>query len=471
MTFTTENQDGIDALDVQALVAAKLGHGWVSGCSPSLKTNTSAIEVDVTSGTVKTNSSTTSVSSGTLTLDDGDNDFPRKDVVYADVDGALQVAKGAPMSAVPTNEEARKTSTPRPPDLADLTAVPIAEVWVPARASGSDDLNDGSVDYVRDRRLPMTGLDTSNFARTDQQETFTENVDVIGTNVGVTELVGHKINIKDTDADQYGYIQFENSSGQRGGYFGNGDGANKLDLILDNATYLNFSGGEFQIDGDLRMKDGGVINMEGVNSKALNFYPNSATAWQEICFHDETDTWQMGLSYKTDANRLDIKDKTGTGDIANFDGSTGNVTIPNGDMTVAGNIESSGTITLDGTSGQDVRVRYHQDGSRIWQSFYDDSDDVFRFYNDQDGGDYVLTLGRDRSVNVDNGQLQEQGDRVATRSWTNANADVPNADYADSSGQAEHVDDAQDGEQIDFSVGTTDPGAPDSGVRIWFDTS
>jgi hypothetical protein len=42
----------------------------------------------------------------------------------------------------------------------------------------------------------------------------------------------------------------------------------------------------------------------------------------------------------------------------------------------------------------------------------------------QEGGD----------VDVPNGALNEQGSRVATRTWTNANADVPNADYADNAG-------------------------------------
>lgn len=38
------------------------------------------------------------------------------------------------------------------------------------------------------------------------------------------------------------------------------------------------------------------------------------------------------------------------------------------------------------------------------------------------------------------GSLREGGDRVATRTWTNNNADVPNADYADSAGDADTVD-------------------------------
>lgn len=39
-----------------------------------------------------------------------------------------------------------------------------------------------------------------------------------------------------------------------------------------------------------------------------------------------------------------------------------------------------------------------------------------------------------------NGALREQGNRVATRLWTNANADVPNADYADNANQLDGYD-------------------------------
>lgn len=36
---------------------------------------------------------------------------------------------------------------------------------------------------------------------------------------------------------------------------------------------------------------------------------------------------------------------------------------------------------------------------------------------------------------------------------------------------ADHVKDARAGDDLDFVVGAADPGAPDSGVRVWFDTS
>lgn len=43
-------------------------------------------------------------------------------------------------------------------------------------------------------------------------------------------------------------------------------------------------------------------------------------------------------------------------------------------------------------------------------------------------------------VDVKDGILQEGGNRVATRAWTDTNADVPNADYADNAGDADTVD-------------------------------
>jgi hypothetical protein len=49
----------------------------------------------------------------------------------------------------------------------------------------------------------------------------------------------------------------------------------------------------------------------------------------------------------------------------------------------------------------------------------------------------VLTLSG--GVNV-TGNLQESGSDVATQSWVNSNADVPNANYADSAGDADTLD-------------------------------
>jgi hypothetical protein len=43
------------------------------------------------------------------------------------------------------------------------------------------------------------------------------------------------------------------------------------------------------------------------------------------------------------------------------------------------------------------------------------------------------------------GSLYENSNRVATRAWTNANADVPNADHADVAASAETIDILQNG--------------------------
>jgi len=55
-----------------------------------------------------------------------------------------------------------------------------------------------------------------------------------------------------------------------------------------------------------------------------------------------------------------------------------------------------------------------------------------------------VTISGDLTANSDisapNGTIYEQGNRVATRTWTNNNADVPNADYADEAGNADTLD-------------------------------
>ena len=52
----------------------------------------------------------------------------------------------------------------------------------------------------------------------------------------------------------------------------------------------------------------------------------------------------------------------------------------------------------------------------------------------------VLRGNEGGAVNVPNGRLFEQGNRIATQSWVNNNVDVSNVDYADNAGNADTVD-------------------------------
>lgn len=79
-------------------------------------------------------------------------------------------------------------------------------------------------------------------------------------------------------------------------------------------------------------------------------------------------------------------------------------------------------------------------GSRDgWFGFYDGGG--IQIVNQKDGGQIHVGSGITLSGETNStGNLSESGNRVATRAWTDANADVPNADYADSAGDSDLLD-------------------------------
>jgi len=154
------NFDGAVALDDCQQIQQALGTGVTSGCAPSLPSGTTPITVDVASGTVYVANSEVSFGGGSITLPDGDAQHPRKDVVYVDSMGALQSIQGTPREprdGTPTPGTDREVYQPEPPDLSSLSSVAdaavVAEIWVPAGASGTGDMTETGVTYVRDRRL------------------------------------------------------------------------------------------------------------------------------------------------------------------------------------------------------------------------------------------------------------------------------------------------------------------------------
>jgi hypothetical protein len=101
----------------------------------------------------------------------------------------------------------------------------------------------------------------------------------------------------------------------------------------------------------------------------------------------------------------------------------------------------SGTLTVNnrltvtnsqlvnfGTNNDDLAVR--GSGSPRVELQIKDSDGRGLFY-DKTNSQQILSAKEGGNVDIPSGQLSEQGNRVATRTWTNNNADVPNADYAD----------------------------------------
>jgi hypothetical protein len=161
MTYTIENFDGASALDLVQQLQAKRGTGVTSGCGASLNSTDQAIRIDVASGTAYVTETQVSVSGGSIDLPDGDSQHPRKDVVYIKADGTLGSVQGVPRApkdgtGIPGTD--REVYQPEPPDMSSLAGgfadgAPVAEIWVPAGATGASDMADASVLYVRDRRL------------------------------------------------------------------------------------------------------------------------------------------------------------------------------------------------------------------------------------------------------------------------------------------------------------------------------
>jgi len=147
MTFSAADSDGIQALDINQF--SWLTEGYFvrfdvgNACFPTIG-NGMTVEVD--SGEIVANGITVSVSSQSVTLSDGDSQ-PRKDIVYLDSAGLIDVAEGTPNAAVPSGEIREATARPAPQSLEGNPSVIVAEIWVGA---GVTDL---STSDLRDRRI------------------------------------------------------------------------------------------------------------------------------------------------------------------------------------------------------------------------------------------------------------------------------------------------------------------------------
>jgi hypothetical protein len=144
---------------------------------------------------------------------------------------------------------------------------------------------------------------------------------------------------------------------------------------------------------------------------------------------DETDTVAAGGNLKGDLKAVN-------GEII-WDESTGYIPqnqLQNDDITLnAGTgISSAGNVSLGGS------VTISVNDSRYVHAAGDQMTGVLDMNgNAIEDSTGVLTLSG--GVNV-TGNLQEGGSDVATQSWVNSNADVPDADYADSAGDADTLD-------------------------------
>lgn len=125
-------------------------YGRIDGVGVTLGGSTSSIELDVEPGTILHDDDIVSVSAQTVTLQQGDPQNPRKDVVWIDYEGSARVRAGVPAAPDPPGEKREDTWQPAPPPGTALDGVPLAEVWVPAGATETGDLQEAD---VVDRRI------------------------------------------------------------------------------------------------------------------------------------------------------------------------------------------------------------------------------------------------------------------------------------------------------------------------------
>jgi hypothetical protein len=87
----------------------------------------------------------------------------------------------------------------------------------------------------------------------------------------------------------------------------------------------------------------------------------------------------------------------------------------------------------------------------------------------------LLNAQESGDVDIPNGQLSEQGARVATRTWVNTNADVSNADYADDAGTLDGEEPSAfihaDGDQMEGSLDLGGFDLTDGGSQIYNSTT
>lgn len=156
--------------------------------------------------------------------------------------------------------------------------------------------------------------------------------------------------------------------------------------------------------GDISLVGGGATSQRG-----YYVWDNSEVAWFQLF---------------QNADKLDGKD---AGDFLHRDGSLAmQATLDLGNYGLINVGEASGGTGGIHLNDNHVTIHSHTAGANIHLS---DSNGLL-IAEAIEGGNF----------DVPNGSLKEQGNRVATRFWTNNNADVPNADYADDAGTLDGKD-------------------------------
>lgn len=154
-SYTIDDGDGGAALDENQQHYRGDGVGVLdpAGGDLAISVNTGALgstdTLSVAAGDAYVQGTTHTIGSQTIGIDGANGTDPRRDVIYVDTSGAIQVATGTPEARDPDDENLSRFEyfRPAPADFQATVGCVIAEVWVPAGATSvtSSDLRDRRV--------------------------------------------------------------------------------------------------------------------------------------------------------------------------------------------------------------------------------------------------------------------------------------------------------------------------------------
>ncbi|QGA80336.1 twin-arginine translocation signal domain-containing protein [Candidatus Nanohalobium constans] len=288
-------------------------------------------------------------------------------------------------------------------------------------------------------------------------EVKNSDLDLTGGNLDNTTF----IDFGDRDDDGYYWRQGVLSDDEWFLQWRNDNGDNKIPLRIP------MSSNYIRIDENIRLQTGQSLEDDSGNSR-LEF--NSSTATQV-----RDGAGNLAAQYK-DSNHIKFFPRSGQPFIINdqngefnavkytTDSTKGTLELTKANLDMRNNNIKNVEKTTFNNSGNDFwRINDGSGGSNTspHTARFDDRD--MRFYSGTGIGT-VWRLNQDGSVEYPEGPVTINGDQVATRKWTKNNADVPNADYADSAGDADTVDGSN------VFVQSSQPSNPSNG-DIWVDTS
>lgn len=171
-SYTLEDGTGWHALYVNAMIRRDDGYGVIDpdagDCLVSLGSGTlgQPDTLSVAAGDVLVAGTAYALTQTDVQIETANASDPRRDVVYVDNTGTIQVAKGTAEGAQPTGESLSRFEfyRPSPDDLAATQATPLAEVWVSAATSGIQTAD------VKDIRPSTIGTHSLDFDTATQAE-------------------------------------------------------------------------------------------------------------------------------------------------------------------------------------------------------------------------------------------------------------------------------------------------------------